>query len=1008
MPKIPTFTTQATITGEVGSVKSNIQMGLNQTISSALAPITKEIVQHKVKQKDFENKTEALKLENDFIRDMQKVYTEAGNLENEEQAQSIVKNKSNMLMQKYSGLASNKNSQTLFNQYALAEVQKGVFRTSTAVQRNTLIALDTEVSKKKSRLMITALDLTDGFDYEVLQKDLENLYVTNYQGKVPNAILEKMVNEIPNEIKFLEADKMISESPREALAMLMDEKDFQGLTYDSRKSLIQKAKITIAPMIKDEYTDHLAKIAVGKETSFDMKTASLVLPTKTVNEMIEQETFAKDRATNNAILLNTPLSLTEEVADGQIKEFYDLHGEVKGKENETYVKGIVTGKKKALKEDAVGFIKTFDTEVELAYQELEAETNPTFIKDKKTQLIDLLVKKQRDLEVAESSIRLASNAEMQQIITTLTNPETSAEDKINFMMFTSEMYGNENMGKVLNHLTDLKLPQDYLVALSTNSMELKKDILSASTQDLVKLETLVKGRVGEGEKFNSIKNRVIKNMESFENVLEVQIEGSVNKTELIQNMEDTIYKAALYKVKYKQMGISEAVDAASKQFLNDYRIPASETYMIPVDVNGKRTNPILLEQKAEAILLNIESGGDYMDKFHGEDGYMHYAKLAGIENLTEEQVKNRMKSSIENYSKWLMNEDMTGIILYTDYNNTTAPVINANGDKIEFFFTDTENNKGIMSTELKYPLTGEDIQLVDEDDGLSYLDFPIDENQNIGAESMTVGSAIDTVGSLFVSKAEASEMPIMTNDKIAKDWSTLYQTSDDPVKEQRAKDILNTDYTVPLEAKNSIAIGAKIFENDKGLSQTQLIQYGSAIGQIESGYKYKRQGLETVDDGKGVARSYWQIEPKTALDLFRNSSAIFGEKFEKQFAKYNRGYAIGKTSVKYLASLSEEKMSKLLESDSDLAATVALGVIVNRTKSKKKKTLTFSQIRVNEQMTTLKILQKENNLSFKEAYNYSKIIDSYKYGGNFKRGNKYKGNDKIILNNLPKSKISNR
>ena len=192
---------------------------------------------------------------------------------------------------------------------------------------------------------------------------------------------------------------------------------------------------------------------------------------------------------------------------------------------------------------------------------------------------------------------------------------------------------------------------------------------------------------------------------------------------------------------------------------------------------------------------------------------------------------------------------------------------------------------------------------------------------------MTVGSAVDNVGSLFVSKAEAAEMPIMTNDKIAKDWSTLYQTSNDPVKEQRAKNILNTEYTVPLEAKNSIAIGAKIFEGDKGLSQTQLIQYGSAIGQIESGYKYKRQGLETVDDGKGVARSYWQIEPTTALSLFQNSSAIFGEKFEKVFStKY------GKNSVKYFASLSKEKMSELLESDSDLAATIALGVIVNRTK----------------------------------------------------------------------------
>ena len=75
--------------------------------------------------------------------------------------------------------------------------------------------------------------------------------------------------------------------------------------------------------------------------------------------------------------------------------------------------------------------------------------------------------------------------------------------------------------------------------------------------------------------------------------------------------------------------------------------------------------------------------------------------------------------------------------------------------------------------------------------------------------------------------------------------------------------------------------------------------------------------------------------------------------------------------------------------------------------SEKKKTLSFNEIRVNEQMTTLKTIKKENNLSFKEASNYAKTIDSYKYGGNFKRGNKYKGDDKIILRFLPKSKIEN-
>jgi len=747
MPKIPTFTTEATITEQVGSVKSNIQMSLNQTIGATLAPLTKELVDYKVKQKDFENKTEALRLENDFIRDMQSVYDEAGNLQNEEQAQSILKNKSNTLIQKYSNLASNKNTQNLFNNYALSEVQKGIARTSTAVQKNTLIALDTLVNEKKSRLMITALDVKGGFDYDVLGQDLTNLYSTHYKGKVSDAILNSMIAGIPNEIQFLKAEKKISSNPREALSMLMNEKDFEGLNYESRKILIEKAKITIAPMIKLEYDDHIAKIAKGKESFFDMKTASLVLPTKTVNEMIAAETLNKDRAANNAVLLNSPLSTTNEIGENFIKEGYDLHGEIKGQENELYIKNIIKEKKEALKSDPVGFIKTFDNEIELAYKELEAETDPNLIKSKKTALIEMVKEKQRALEV--KSIRVASNEEIEKIKTTLTDPETSAQDKMNFIMFTQDMYGNENMGKVLNQLTDLKLPSDYMVALSTNSMELKKDIFSSSTQDLQQLENLVKDRIGEGEKFNSIKKKLVKEMESYENVLEIQPEGSIDKTELIKNIEDTIYKAALYRMKYKQMDMSEAVTSASKEFLRDYRIPASETYMIPMDINGKRTNPILLEQKLEAVLLHIETT-DYIDKFMGEDGYMHFAKFAGVENLTEEQVRNRVLSTIKNNSTILNNKDLTGAIVYADFANGKYPIVNAKGDKIEIYFTPTENNKGIMSTELKYPVTGEDIILVDESDGLDYLDTSLitDENQNIGKESITLGSAVDTVGDL--------------------------------------------------------------------------------------------------------------------------------------------------------------------------------------------------------------------------------------------------------------------
>ena len=41
--------------------------------------------------------------------------------------------------------------------------------------------------------------------------------------------------------------------------------------------------------------------------------------------MIAEETLNKDRAVNNN-LLNTPLSMTDEVADDFIKEGYELHG----------------------------------------------------------------------------------------------------------------------------------------------------------------------------------------------------------------------------------------------------------------------------------------------------------------------------------------------------------------------------------------------------------------------------------------------------------------------------------------------------------------------------------------------------------------------------------------------------------------------------------------------------------------------------------------------------------
>lgn len=161
----------------------------------------------------------------------------------------------------------------------------------------------------------------------------------------------------------------------------------------------------------------------------------------------------------------------------------------------------------------------------------------------------------------------------------------------------------------------------------------------------------------------------------------------------------------------------------------------------------------------------------------------------------------------------------------------------------------------------------------------------------------------------------------LTQEQLVSDWGKLYQTTDDPVKNRRAANAISQAYSVPQEAQNSLEVASNIFEGDKNISKQELLEYGRAIGQIESLYKTK------VQIGGGPARSYWQVEPKTALDLVKNSSAIFGKKFEAAFSKYATN---GKTAVQYLRALSEDQMSILLETDSDLAATMALGVIVNR------------------------------------------------------------------------------
>lgn len=149
-------------------------------------------------------------------------------------------------------------------------------------------------------------------------------------------------------------------------------------------------------------------------------------------------------------------------------------------------------------------------------------------------------------------------------------------------------------------------------------------------------------------------------------------------------------------------------------------------------------------------------------------------------------------------------------------------------------------------------------------------------------------------------------------------WSKYYQTdglSKEPAKiekakknEARAKAVLDAGFAVPSDATQPIATAASIFDGDDGHRAAEIKDYLEKTGAVESGYRTK------VQSGGGPARSYWQVEPKTAMDLVRNSSAYFGPKFAKTF---------GENALKILQGYNEQQMADILLKNDHLAATMA-------------------------------------------------------------------------------------
>ena len=757
MPKIPTFTAKGSIEQLAGTT-SNIQMGLNNTLANALSPITDMVVNNKIKQNDTQNRTEALRLGNEFTRKVNTLEDTIANDNtglgvNKQSANAYYKEKTNNLISEFKSQASNNATATLFTNNALSAVNRGIFRIDTIVDKNVFKDLGNQVEQAEKSLITQALfnnkdaNIVDefgmlgnvnDFDYASLQTNLTKLYTDAYSGKIPAANLNAIINDIPSVVQGFQANKDIYDNPSFAYTELEKGENssvYPDLKVEQRTKLINKVETMMAQPLQKEFANVIFSLQdKGTEQPFNFPFAKKILPIEKYNELKTTYDLAKINAEDVRFIRTSSLSETNKLIES--KNFNtDLYVGSADRITQAKLKeGLINARDNTIKEMETDPVKLqIDSNPEIAElnnnyinETDNAEVKLSNLKILNNAIIEDQIKRGADL----ANLKILTKEQVTNIKKDFLDTSITSEDKLKLIEQLKVTYGDENMGMIVNHLQDEKTPETILMAIATDSSELAKDLFNSSS--LEELSNLANKK--EAGKVSSLQKLIAKETEDFGQVLDSQGEGSESKAAKMLRINEALLKVALVRMN-KNVSAEDAVESASNDFLSDYVLNDNLTLLIPKIINKIPIPVVAVQNKNEAILIGVKdiSPGNYLDRFMGDKGYMHYADSLNIPNLTEEQVKKRIGFTIRNYSKWINNSDMTGAVLVTDFGGVTGlqPIVNADGQRIEYYFTKLPNQDPTINDTISvYPVTGDELPLLPDppsDDYFQYDEFLIDE-----------------------------------------------------------------------------------------------------------------------------------------------------------------------------------------------------------------------------------------------------------------------------------------
>ena len=694
MPKIPTFITQARPTAEVGSVKADVKVPLSQTLATALTPVTNALVKHRVQEKNFENKTEALKLENEALLEFTNTLDQASKLDNKDQAFELVKTESERIKSIYSNKASNKYVKTLFNNSFYVEVQKGIFKVNSRVSTNIIQSLDLEVNKKKNKILTDAFIDENPLAAATVANDLLLLYEKNYKGRIDEDEYKALIQGIPSELEIYEVTQNLRKDPRQTYLDLWDKTKYTNISYENREKLIAQAKGLLTPEIKNEWENFAAAALDGKEIPFDMDFAKEVLDTKVFNGMMEQYSVIKESVSNTKILNSVNQSELKSTLDSMTKDAFDSMDYIDAKKMKEYYEGVVNRRNKAMIEDPSNFIINTNPTAEKLFNELQEETIPELQIEKKLALTEFLVAEQKLLGNQDHQIRVMSNQEANGWVNAY--KKADAKERI-FMLQKLDLEFGEYNSKALLELSSKGLP--FTAQLSSFLQDESETMKFLSLDDKSEQQTLKKFLEDNESSLSEVRKAVRKKLVDFEDVI---VRGNrFDTSQASVKMEKIVETLSYYAANELFANQAESVEDAAKIAANLImgRFEIEDSFYVPKIFNGKKVNatdPTGIIDKAELIKNH------YLDQFEavafGSD------KEKDVQVLTED-----FKTQAKYNGEWRNTADGTGLIYGIVFPDASfTPLINKNGENLMFRFDDTSKILPGTNIELDYSLARPD------------------------------------------------------------------------------------------------------------------------------------------------------------------------------------------------------------------------------------------------------------------------------------------------------------